>query len=101
MARVDELSAELTRARSRSDETHAELTRARARLDELSAELTQARARNDTLAADLTAATAVTSHVTELRARSTALREVLLTPDLAPEDLRTRLLAELLTDRSS
>ena len=36
-----------------------------------------------------------------LRATTAALRDVLLVPDLPAEDLRTRLLAELLTDRTS
>ncbi|MDQ3788481.1 MAG: hypothetical protein M3422_14715, partial [Actinomycetota bacterium] len=76
-------------------------TRARTRLDETSAELTQARARADSLAADLTAATTAAQQAADLRGRTSALREVLLTPDLEPEQLRTRLLAELLTDRSS
>jgi chromosome segregation ATPase len=90
-SRVDDLT-------SREAELRTALTTTQTRLDETNAQL----ARTESAAGETTTKLATAEReTTRLRDTTAALREVLLTPDLAAEDLRTRLLAELLADRSS
>jgi hypothetical protein len=92
--------AELSAARTRTDDVLAELSAARARTDELTAELTATRSRTEALTSELAAVRAeaekANADVHRQYLRSTAMREVLLTPNLVADELRTRLLAELL-----
>jgi len=116
-ARVEDLAGELTEARGRVAEVTDELATTRGRKVEVAAELASARGREAELSAELadarrrladvddnreavTRLTAAERDLARLRATTSALRDVLLTPNLAADDLRTHLLAELL-DRTS
>jgi chromosome segregation ATPase len=120
---ADDAAAELSSARIRETELIVELNSARADLQaakterndasiELEAtkiELSHARIEASTANVEVsrltteatTTISAAERDLARLRATTTALRDVLLVPDLPAEDLRTRLLAELLTDRTS
>ncbi|HEX6358830.1 hypothetical protein [Actinophytocola sp.] len=101
---MDQLADELATSRSREVELATELGGLRTRIDELT---TGMAARANEVTAQLEQAhqtankLAATEHdLTRLRTTTTALRDVLLTPNLAGDDLRSRLLAELLDPTS-
>jgi chromosome segregation ATPase len=97
---MDQLAQDLATSRSREVELATELGGLRTRIDELT---TGMAARSNEVTAQLeqfrdtaNKLAAAERDLARLRTTTTALRDVLLTPNLDGDDLRGRLLAELL-----